>query len=50
MPFADPFCKTRLLLAHDPRRIRHAAVTPHPTAAWTARQPREAFPWDEALR
>jgi transposase InsO family protein len=22
------------------------AVTEHPTAAWTAQQPREAFPWD----
>jgi len=24
------------------------AVTAHPTAAWTAQQLREAFPWDEA--
>ena len=39
-----------VLLAHDRRRIRHVAVTAHPTAAWTAHQVREAFPWDEAPR
>ena len=39
-----------VLLAHDRRRIRHIAVTAHPTAAWTAHQLREAFPWDQAPR
>jgi putative transposase len=39
-----------VLLAHDRRRIRHVAVTAHPTAAWTAQPLREAFPWDEAPR
>ena len=33
-----------VLLAQDRRRIRHVAVTAHPTAAWTALQLREAFP------
>jgi putative transposase len=37
-----------VLLAHDRRRIRHVAVTAHPTAAWAAQQLREALPWAEA--
>jgi hypothetical protein len=41
--FVVPTVTYRLLfvlvrLAHDRRRIRHVAVTAHPTAAWTAQQ------------
>ena len=34
-----------LLLAHDRRRLLHFNVTANPTAAWTAQQIVEAFPW-----
>src|SRR5499427_3781335 len=39
-----------LVLAHDRRRILHFNVTAHPTAEWTARQLREAFPFDQGPR
>jgi putative transposase len=39
-----------LVLAHLRRREVHFAVTEHPTAAWTAGQVTEAFPYDAAPR
>jgi transposase InsO family protein len=39
-----------VVLSHGRRRIVHVNVTAHPTAAWTAQQLREAWPWDTAPR
>ena len=39
-----------VVLSHARRRILHINVTAHPTAAWTAQQLRDAFPWDTAPR
>ena len=37
-----------VVLRHARREVVHFNVTEHPTAAWTAQQIVEAFPWDEA--
>ena len=37
-----------LILAHERRRVLHFNVTEHPTAAWTAQQVLQAFPWNTA--
>jgi len=39
-----------VVLAHDRRRVLHFNVTDSPTAAWTAQQISEAFPWSTAPR
>jgi len=37
-----------IVLRHDRRQLVHVNVTANPTAQWTARQVRQAFPYDEA--
>jgi hypothetical protein len=39
-----------VVLAHHRRGVVHWNVTATPTAAWTAQQIVEAFPWDAAPR
>ena len=39
-----------VVLSHARRQIVHFNVTANPTAAWTAQQIIEAFPWDSAPR
>jgi putative transposase len=39
-----------VVMEHLSRRIIHASVTAHPTAAWTLQQLREAIPSDHAYR
>ena len=39
-----------VVLGHQRRQLVHLSVTPNPTAAWTAQQMREAFPWDDGPR
>ncbi len=37
-----------VVLSHERRRVVHFGVTTTPTAAWTAQQITEAFPWEDA--
>ena len=39
-----------LVLSHDRRRVVHFGVTANPTAAWTAQQLVNAFPWESPPR
>ena len=37
------------VIHHDRRRVLHASVTEHPSAAWVIQQLREAFPWEVGI-
>lgn len=39
-----------VILVHERRRVVRFTITEHPTAAWTAQQVVEAFPWNDAPR
>ena len=39
-----------MVLAHDRRRILSVTVTTSPSAAWTANQIVQTFPWETAPR
>jgi transposase InsO family protein len=39
-----------VVLQHTRRRVHYFNITAHPTAAWTAQQIVEAFPWETAPR
>ena len=39
-----------VILSHDRRKVLHFNVTGNPTAAWTAQQIVEAFPFDSTLK
>ncbi|MBW2704563.1 MAG: DDE-type integrase/transposase/recombinase, partial [Deltaproteobacteria bacterium] len=39
-----------LILSHDRRKVLHFNVTDNPSAEWTARQIKQAFPYDTAPR
>jgi len=39
-----------VVLAHDRRRILSINVTSNPSAAWTANQSVQTFPWESAPR
>lgn len=48
LTFKVPFVLA--VLSHDRRKVVHFAITPNPTAEWTAQHITEAFSWDEAPR
>jgi putative transposase len=48
MTFGIPF--VLVILSHERRRVIHVKIRAHPTAACTAQQVVEAFPWDGVPR